>query len=49
MSLDNRYTFYDNFACGVDIMKNRYKYNIGIQYLGDIGVIFGSSLTVLIK
>ena len=45
MSLDNQYTFYDNFSCGVNIIKSRYQYNMGIQYLGDIGIIFGSSLT----
>ena len=49
MSLDNQYAFYDNFACGVNIIKSRHQYNMGVQYLGDIGVIFGSSLTVLIK
>ena len=49
MSLDNQYTFYDNFSCGVNIIKSRYQYNMGIQYLGAIGIVFGSSFTVLTK
>ena len=43
------YSIYDNFSLGIDIMRSKYKVNMGIQYLGDMGIILGSSISILIK
>ena len=48
-SLDSQYLFYDNFSMGIGIIIPKYRFNIGMQYLGDTGVVIGSSLIILVK
>ena len=48
-SMNDTYRFYDNISLGIGIKIPKYKFNFGIQYLGDIGVVLGSSLSVYTK
>ena len=48
-SLDSQYLFYDNFSLGIGIIIPKYRINVGMQYLGDTGVVLGSSLIILVK
>jgi len=45
----SNYLFYDNLSLGVGIIIPKYRFNIGMQYLGDTGMVFGSSLIILVK
>ena len=48
-ALDGQYLFYDNFSLGIGIIIPKYRFNIGMQYLGDTGIVLGSSLIILVK
>ena len=48
-SMNDIYRFYDNVSLGIGVKIPKYKFNFGLQYLGDIGVVLGSSLSVYTK
>ena len=48
-SINDIYRFYDNISLGIGMKIPKYQFNFGMQYLGDIGVVLGSSLSVYTK
>jgi len=48
-SFDTTYSFYDNISFGVGTELSKYKFNFGLQYIGDMGLVFGSSLSFYSK
>ena len=42
-------TFFENLSMGIGVSSNLYKIDLGFQYLGDFGIIIGTSLLINIK
>ena len=42
-------TFFENLSMGMGVSSNSYKIDLGFQYLGDFGIIIGTSLLINIK
>ena len=48
-SLNSNYSYFENLSMGMGVFSNIYKINFGFQYLGDFGIIIGTSLLINIK
>ena len=48
-SLNSNYSYFENLSMGMGVFSNIYKINFGFQYLGDFGLIIGTSLSINIK
>ena len=41
------YSIYDNFSFGIGLQRQKYTTNLAIQYIGDLGFVVGSSISIL--
>ena len=48
-SFESADAYFDNISMGTRVLSNLYIIDLGFQYLGDMGIIIGTSVSINIK